>query len=152
MCPVSLATLTEFPDICSNFGADSEFGMAAVSNTSVGTEGVLRFPSKYSVDEYTHRHSGCPNACQFALSPAGFTLTTFISGIELETAYAGWRCRWKHRGGRHAEDVHTHGRSVYMPFCQLRGESFLRKTPRSFDSQASSRWPYLDGCRLGLVV
>lgn len=50
------------------------------------------------------------------MMPIEKTLTAKVGDKKRETAYAGWRCRWKHWGGCRDEDGRAHTAFMDMPF------------------------------------
>lgn len=70
--------------------------MSDVANFAVGAGGVARYPPPFPVDEYILQCFPQVDERRFEMLPVGQTMTLKIGSEVRETAYEGWRCRWKY--------------------------------------------------------
>lgn len=100
-------------DACST---ESVCQMIPVANIVVGAGGLLRYPTKYSIDEYVSWYLPGLGTHRFAMMLIRRTLTMNVDNEKHETVYVKWGCRWNHWDDRHDVDGFIHTAFKNMSF------------------------------------
>lgn len=91
--------------------------IGVVTNLSIGAGSKFWYPLPYP-DEYILPYAPHLDGRRFAMMPVSQALTVKVCNEKSETAYVGWRQRWKHWGDRGDADGYTHTAFIDMPFVR----------------------------------